>query len=87
MTVLRTPVIETSERVSLPRLWHRARMGVIGMVLVQFCGSLVYGMGAVYAAKRGLSVPEVALFMGSLLGGAMVVQWPLARLSDAIDRR
>lgn len=87
MTVLRTPVIETSERVSLPRLWHRAKMGVIGMVLVQFCGSLVYGMGAVYAAKRGLSVPEVALFMGSLLGGAMVVQWPLARLSDAIDRR
>lgn len=87
MTVLRTPVLEAGERVSLGRLWHRAKMGVIGLLLIQFCGSLVYGMGAVYAARRGLAAADVALFMGALLAGAMVMQWPLARLSDAIDRR
>lgn len=87
MTVLRTPVIETSERVSLGHLWYRAKMGVIGLVLIQWCGSMVYGMGAVYAAKLGLSAEDVALFMGALLGGAMLLQWPLGQLSDLVDRR
>ncbi len=87
MTVLRTPVLEVSERVSLRHLWYRAKMGVIGLVLIQWCGSMVYGMGAVYAAKLGLSAEEVALFMGALLGGAMLLQWPLGQLSDMVDRR
>jgi len=87
MTVLRTPVIEASERVSLGHLWYRAKIGVIGLVLIQWCGSMVYGMGAVYAARLGLDAQEVALFMGALLGGAMLLQWPLGQLSDRVDRR
>jgi MFS family permease len=62
-------------------------MGVIGLVLVQWCSSMVYGMGAVYAAKLALDASEVALFMGAIMGGAMLVQWPLGQLSDVIDRR
>jgi MFS family permease len=87
MTVLRTHALEPSERVSIGHLWRRAPMGVIGLVLVQWCSSMVYGMGAVYAAKLQLSAADVALFMGAIMGGAMVVQWPLGQLSDLIDRR
>jgi len=87
MTVLRTPAMEASERVTIGHLWRRARMGVIGLVLVQWCSSMVYGMGAVYAAKLQLEAAEVALFMGAIMGGAMLVQWPLGQLSDLIDRR
>lgn len=87
MTVMRTPALETSERVSVLHLWRRAKMGVIGLVLIQWCSSMVYGMGAVYAAKMALSAQEVALFMGAIMGGAMLVQWPLGHLSDRVDRR
>ena len=87
MTVLPSPVPEDSERVSVSHLWKRAPMGVIGIILVQWCTAVVFGMGAVYAAKMGMSFSEVARFMGAIMGGAMVMQWPLGKLSDLIDRR
>ena len=87
MTVLPTPAPEDSERVSIRHLWRRAPMGVMGLVLVQWSCSVVFGMGAVFAAKLGLGVREVAAFMGSLMAGGMILQWPLGRLSDIIDRR
>jgi MFS family permease len=87
MTVLPTPTLEETERVSIAHLWRRAPMGVIGIVLVQWCTSVVFGMGAVYGARLGLDVGEVALFMGSIMGGGMILQWPLGRISDLVDRR
>jgi MFS family permease len=87
MTVLPTPPQEESERVTIPHLWRRAKMGVIGIVLAQWCSSVVFGMGAVYAAKLGMSVGEVANFMAAMMAGGMVVQWPLGRVSDLVDRR
>jgi MFS family permease len=87
MTVLPTPPLEETERVSVAHLWRRAPMGVIGIVLVQWCTSVVFGMGAVYGAKMGMSVGEVSWFMGSLMAGGMVLQWPLGKLSDHMDRR
>ena len=62
-------------------------MGVMGILLIQWCTSVVFGMGAVYGAKLGLDVKELALFMGAIMGGGMILQWPLGQLSDMIDRR
>jgi MFS family permease len=87
MTVLPTPTLEETERVSIAHLWRRAPMGVIGLILVQWCTSVVFGMGAVYGSRLGLNVGEVAMFMGAIMGGGMIVQWPLGRLSDLVDRR
>ncbi len=87
LSVLPAPAVIEAERVSVRHLWQRAKMGVIGIVLVQWAAAVVFGMGAVYAAKLGLGVGEVALFMGAMMGGGMVLQWPLGRLSDRIDRR
>jgi len=44
-------------------------------------------MGAVYAAKLGMTVGEVARFMAAIMGGGMIFQWPLGKLSDMMDRR
>ncbi len=87
MTVLPTPALEETVRVSVAHLWRRAPMGVMGIILVQWCTSVVFGMGAVYAAKMGMTVLEVSWFMGSIMAGGMVLQWPLGKLSDLIDRR
>ena len=87
MTVLPTPSLEETERVSVAHLWRRAPMGVIGIILVQWSTSVIFGFGAVYAAKLGMVVREVAWFMGAIMAGGMVFQWPLGKLSDLIDRR
>ncbi len=87
MTVLPTPALEETVRVSVAHLWRRAPMGVIGIILVQWCTSVVFGFGAVYAARLGMGVREVAWFMGAIMAGGMVLQWPLGKLSDLIDRR
>ena len=87
LTVVTAPIIEETQRVSIAHLWHRAPMGVIGIVISQWVSSVIFGMGAVYATKLGMSVSEVALFMASIMGGGMIFQWPLGKLSDMVDRR
>lgn len=87
LTVVTAPIIEETPRVTIAHLWHRTPMGVIGIILAQWTSSVVFGMGAVYAAKLGMSVEEVAYFMASIMGGGMILQWPLGKMSDMIDRR
>lgn len=87
LTVVTAPHIEETERVSIAHLWRRSPMGVIGIVISQWMTSVVFGMGAVYATRMGMTVSEVAYFMGSMMAGGMILQWPLGKLSDHIDRR
>ncbi len=87
MTVLSTPVVEETDNISVGLLWKRAPIAIMGLVLSQWCASMIFGMGAVYGTQLGMSVAEVANFMAAMLGGAMVLQWPLGRLSDFVDRR
>ena len=87
LSVIITPAIEETERVSIRHLWYRTPMGVTGIILSQWVSSILFGMGAVYATKLGFSVYQVANFMGAMMAGGMILQWPLGRLSDMIDRR
>jgi hypothetical protein len=48
---------------------------------------VIFGMGAVYANARGMSNAEISLFMGLVLLGGMLLQWPVGRISDLLDRR
>ena len=68
-------------------LWYRTPMGVTGIVLSQWVSSILFGMGAVYATKLGFTVYEVANFMGAMMAGGMILQYPIGKLSDMIDRR
>jgi len=87
LTVVTAPPIEETDRVSIAHLWNRTPMGVMGIVLTQWTASVVFGMAAVYATKLGFSVTEVAYFMASIMAGGMIMQWPLGKLSDMMDRR
>ena len=87
LSVVITPTIEDSDRVTIRHLWYRAPMGVTGIVLSQWVSSILFGMGAVYATKLGFTMYQVANFMGAMMAGGMILQWPLGKLSDMIDRR
>ena len=87
LSVVQTPPIEETERVSMSHLWYRTRVGVIAIIVSQWVSSILFSMGAVYATKLGFSVYQVANFMGAMMAGGMFLQWPLGKLSDTIDRR
>ena len=87
LSVVQTPPIEETERVSISHLWYRTRVGVIAIIVSQWVSSILFSMGAVYVTKLGFTVYQVANFMGAMMAGGMFLQWPLGKLSDTIDRR
>ena len=87
LSVIATPPLEETERVSIMHLWRRTPMGVTGIVLSQWVSSILFGMGAVYATKLGFSIYQVANFMGAMMAGGMIFHWPLGKISDVVDRR
>lgn len=68
-------------------LYRRTPVGVVGVTLIGLATGSFWTLGTIYARGQGLSVNDAAVFMTiAVLGGALV-QWPLGRASDHIDRR
>jgi MFS family permease len=69
------------------QLYRAAPVGLVASMMVGMANGAFLGLGPLSAAGNGLSVERVALFMsGATLAGALV-QWPVGRLSDRLDRR
>ena len=69
LTATQVPEFTAPEPASLKRVYNTSPLSVVGMTAVGFHSSLVFAMGAVYAAKIGMSVNQVAFFMISLVPG------------------
>jgi MFS family permease len=82
-----TPAIDTPSKVGLWQLYRISPLGVVGAMATGAAHGVLFGMGAVYAEKVGLSVAQISLFMGVAITGGMIFQWPIGRLSDRFDRR
>ncbi|XDZ64614.1 MFS transporter [Alphaproteobacteria bacterium LSUCC0684] len=87
MTAAKVPEISEPEKTSLLRAYHVSPLAVIGMGFNGMTSAVLFGMGAVYANKLQLSLNEVAIFMSSIMVGALILQYPIGKLSDIFDRR
>lgn len=87
LSVLPQPEMTRPSRISPLQLYRLSPLGTVGSALTGVVQGALFGMGAVYARTLGLSVAEVSLFMFALIVGAAVLQWPIGKLSDRIDRR
>ncbi|MGA7538593.1 MAG: MFS transporter [Steroidobacteraceae bacterium] len=81
------PEIALPQRVSYRELYRDAPVGVVTVTIAGMVTSNVYSMGPVYAKLSGLDTSGVATFMGVSVLAAVVMQYPIGRLSDRIDRR
>lgn len=81
------PGVDVPRPVPLRRLFSASPLGTVGTFTAGIANGTIFGMGAVYAGALGLSVARIALFMGLLIAGAAVLQWPIGKLSDVVDRR
>jgi len=87
ISVAPAPEFSEPESVSLRRLYDISPLAMIGMLLAGLTASMTFGVGAVYAASIGLSTKQGALFLASATIGNMLLQYPVGRLSDILDRR
>ena len=69
------------------QLYHAAPVGLVASLVVGIANGAFWGLGPLAAAGNGFSVAEVAVFMSAATLAGAVVQWPVGRLSDRLDRR
>lgn len=74
-------------KLKLGRLWATSPVAVAGCFVAGLASGAFGGLGVVYAVELGLSVGSVAVFMSAAVVGGAVLQLPVGRLSDRMDRR
>lgn len=74
-------------RLRLGALIRISPLGVAGCFASGLVISAFAGLGPLMATEIGFSTAMVSLFMSLVILGGAVLQWPVGRLSDVIDRR
>lgn len=87
--VTRAPAPPPSEPVAVDmrELFRVSPVGVTGAFIAGLANSSFYAMGPVYARNIGLDVAQISLFMAAGIFCGLLLQWPMGRLSDRVDRR
>lgn len=85
LSVSKAPQFSILENISIVQLYRVSPLGVFGIFVVGLTYGAIVGMGAVYASDIGLSVKDISLFMGGLILGGFLFQYPLGWLSDTFD--
>jgi MFS family permease len=86
-TRTREPKPVEAPKVSLTRLYVLSPLGVIAALSSGLLNGALYGMGAVFGQRLGLTEAGVAAFMGATIFGGALLQWPVGHFSDRHDRR
>ena len=87
LSVSPAPRFEAPKHVSLRALYGISPLGLIGCLVVGVAHSTLISMGAIYGRDIGMSVPEISVFMATMLIGGVMLQFPIGRASDVLDRR
>jgi len=87
LTAQRAPDFALPRRVSFRELFAISPLGAAGALFSGATAGTLFTLGPVYAARSGFATAAVATFMASSILPAIVLQLPLGRLSDRVDRR
>ncbi len=68
-------------------LYDASPVGVIGVTAIGVANGAFWALGVVFAVGAGLTTRQAAIFMSVATVGGALMQWPVGRLSDRIDRR
>lgn len=87
MTRVAGPELGSIKPMSLAGLYRASPLGTVATAGAGLMSGSLYALGAVYGTQIGLSVFENSIFMGAPIIGGFLLQWPIGRLSDRLDRR
>ncbi|AIT64007.1 MFS transporter [Coxiella burnetii] len=87
MTRTATPHFEEPSALNFFQLYRISPVGIFGC----FCSGLImgaiYGLLPLYISQIQPETETIALLMGATIFGGMLLQYPVGKLSDALDRR
>ncbi len=81
------PEYASPKRVSLSVLWKVSPLAVVSAAMVGMIHGALVGMASVYAKAAGYATAEVAWLTAAIYLGGIVLQVPIGRLSDRLERR
>lgn len=87
MTRQEPPPIPARGRVEIATLYAATPVAVIGMILIGLANATFWSLVPAYVERLGIGAAGVASFMTCVILGSAVGPYPIARLSDAVDRR
>lgn len=87
LSASRTPSLIETERFSIFRLYKITPLGVVGTLLAGLCHGGLYASASIYGVTIDLSVAEISTLSAIALVVGVLLQWPIAIISDRIDRR
>ncbi|WP_404379309.1 MFS transporter [Caenispirillum salinarum] len=87
MTTTPIPTLPEVASFSFKRLWKVSPLGVYGAGVGGIVFGASYGLAPVFTQKLGYSVSETATFVSATILGGLIIQYPIGKLSDLLDRR
>ena len=83
----KSPVIDEPSFFSFKDLYRLSPLSILGCFMAGLNFGALYALGPIYAEQSSLSLSQIALFMGALIFGGALLQWPIGRMSDYFGRR
>jgi MFS family permease len=87
LTHLPPPQPQAPPRVNIVRIFTVSPVGATGCLTVGLANGAFWTLAPIYAQSLGFNRAELAFFMSVFIAGGALVQWPLGRVSDGMDRR
>lgn len=87
LTRVAAPTLPKPTRFKIGRLWGISPTGMTTSMLSGVIMGAFYGVGALFAEQSGLDKAQTAQFMGAVIIGGLILQYPIGKLSDKYDRR
>lgn len=87
LTRVAAPTLPKPVRFKIGRLWGISPTGMTTSMLAGIIMGAFYGVGALFAEQSGMGKAETAQFMGAVIMGGLLLQYPIGKLSDIYDRR
>lgn len=87
LTRLPEPQPVATPALHLKHLYEISPLSVVGAFAGGLATSSFWALGAVFAYRSGMHGLQIVLFMSITIMGGVILQWPIGRLSDHVDRR
>ncbi len=81
------PNLPKKGRIKFVEIFRYSKIGMIGAFCCGLVSAALYGLAPIYTQKIGMTTTTTALFMALFIFGGGVLQWPVGKLSDRVDRR
>ncbi len=87
LTTSTQPAPITLVRFQPVKLYKNSPAAFIGVLFIGSSQGALLTLSSLYGSQIGLSTKEAAFYAAAIVGGGLIAQWPVGRLSDRIDRR